>query len=48
MLDARMIYFGMAKPEKSPSEMDVDEWAFFLEALNQIRKEEKEQANGRK
>jgi len=47
MLDARMIYYGMAKPEKSPSEMDLDEWAFFLKALDRIRKEEEKASNGR-
>lgn len=46
MVDARLIYYGMAKPEKAPSEMTVDEWAFFYKALERIRKEESND-NGR-
>jgi len=42
-----MIYYGMARPEKAPSEMELEEWAFFLKALERIRKEESKE-NGRK
>jgi len=47
MLDARMIYHGIAKPEKAPSEMNLKEWAFYFNALKKIREEEQKANDGK-
>lgn len=33
-------YYGVAQPEKKPSEMTLEEWAFSFKALERIRKAE--------
>lgn len=40
-----LVYYGVAAPEKSPSEMTLEEWAFSIKALERIRTDEQKEIN---